>query len=53
MGFTICSGDTICHGAEIPYVFGAPLVAQNQFTETDYDFSIEIMNSFTDFDKNR
>ncbi|CAG2167820.1 unnamed protein product [Oppiella nova] len=44
--------DVICHGSDIPYVFGSPLVSQNMFTETDYDFSIEIMKMLTDFAKN-
>ncbi|CAG2172870.1 unnamed protein product [Oppiella nova] len=52
LGFTVCSGDTICHGADLPYVFGSPLVSQKMFTETDYDFSIEIMKMLTDFAKN-
>ena len=52
LGMTVCSGDTICHGADLPYVFGSPLVSQKMFTETDYDFSIEIMKMLTDFAKN-
>ncbi|CAG2169389.1 unnamed protein product [Oppiella nova] len=33
--------DTICHGADLPFVFGLPLRDQQMFTETDYDFSID------------
>ncbi|CAG2108636.1 unnamed protein product [Medioppia subpectinata] len=44
---------TVCHGADVPLVFGAPLLMQRLFTETEYDFSIDVMKMWTDFAKTR
>ncbi|CAG2166539.1 unnamed protein product, partial [Oppiella nova] len=43
--------DTTCHGADLPFVFGLPLRDQQMFTETDYDFSIDVMKMWTNFAK--
>ena len=47
-----CDENTICHGADIAYVFGEPLKNPQMFTETDYDFSLEVMKIWTNFAKN-
>ena len=47
-----CDEHTICHGADIPYVFGEPLKNPQMFTETDYDFSLDIIKMWTNFAKN-
>ncbi|CAG2177325.1 unnamed protein product, partial [Oppiella nova] len=47
-----CDEHTICHGAELPYVFGDPVRTPQMFTETDYDFSLDIMKIWTNFAKN-
>ncbi|CAG2179541.1 unnamed protein product, partial [Oppiella nova] len=47
-----CDEHTICHGADIAYVFGEPVRTPKMFTETDYDFSLDIMKIWTNFAKN-
>ncbi|CAG2121569.1 unnamed protein product, partial [Medioppia subpectinata] len=32
------TGDAVCHGADIPFVYGLPLRYPQQFSETEYDF---------------
>ena len=47
-----CDEQIICHGADIVFTFGEPLVNQTLFTETDYDFSLDVMQMWTTFAKN-
>ncbi|XP_054165683.1 cholinesterase 1-like [Oppia nitens] len=46
-----CDDSTICHGSDLDYIFGTPLRDQNAYTETDYDFSMDIMKMWTNFAK--
>ena len=47
-----CDEHTICHTAELPYIFGDPVRTPQMFTETDYDFSLEVMKIWSNFAKN-
>ncbi|CAG2120694.1 unnamed protein product, partial [Medioppia subpectinata] len=46
------SDESIHHGDELAFVFGHPLMDQQNYTETDYDFSIHVMEMWTNFAKN-
>ncbi|CAG2106965.1 unnamed protein product [Medioppia subpectinata] len=47
-----CDDNTICHGADITYVFGEPVRTATAFREIDYDFSLDVMKIWTNFAKN-
>ncbi|CAG2112560.1 unnamed protein product, partial [Medioppia subpectinata] len=47
----VCKGGLVCHGADVDFVFGYPLRNPTLFTETDYDFSIDVMKMWTNFAK--
>ncbi|CAG2179507.1 unnamed protein product [Oppiella nova] len=44
-------GDVV-HGADMAFVFGHPLRDPKSYTETDYDFSIDVMQMWTNFATN-
>ncbi|CAG2175771.1 unnamed protein product [Oppiella nova] len=44
-------GDVV-HGADMAFVFGHPLRDLKSYTETDYDFSIDVMQMWTNFATN-
>ncbi|CAG2120957.1 unnamed protein product, partial [Medioppia subpectinata] len=46
------TGDAVCHGADLAFVYGFPLRHPQLFSETEYDFSIDVMKMWTDFAKN-
>ncbi|CAG2112822.1 unnamed protein product, partial [Medioppia subpectinata] len=46
-----CESGVVCHGADIDFVFGHPLRNPTLYTETDYDFSIDVMKMWTNFAK--
>ncbi|CAG2101327.1 unnamed protein product [Medioppia subpectinata] len=46
-----CIPGHVCHGADLNLCFGHPLKQQTLFTETEYDFSIDVMKMWTNFAK--
>jgi len=42
----------ICHGDEVVFVFGDPIINRSTFSETDYEFSLMINQMWTNFAKN-
>ena len=41
----------ICHGEDIPFVFGDPFINPNVYSKQDFQFSFLIMNLWTNFAK--
>ncbi|CAG2114000.1 unnamed protein product, partial [Medioppia subpectinata] len=46
-----CMPGHVCHGADLQLCFGHPLRQQTLFSETEYDFSIDVMKMWTNFAK--
>ena len=48
-----CGTDmSICHGADIEFVFGLPFLDPKSYTQVDKDFSEQVMQMWTNFAKN-
>ncbi|XP_054165658.1 cholinesterase 2-like [Oppia nitens] len=45
------NGSLIHHSSDLDFVFGTPIIKQQDFSELDYDFSLEVMKMWTDFAK--
>jgi cholinesterase len=51
--YTGCSEDWmgVCHGDDLVFIFGNPIVSKSSFTETDYKFSLMAVQMWIDFAK--
>jgi carboxylesterase type B len=41
----------VCHGDDLPFIFGYPIASKSSYNETDYKFSLMAVQMWTDFAK--